>query len=124
LFIAKLNRNPSHGSTRTKGSSNKSETVEVALDGRIAPGYGEATFYDKEGAATVLTKGKGILLPKGWYYRFHNTGGRPLIILRFGADKDKAAVDRTGIEGQPIPSRSRENNFVEPQPIEGSFWSL
>jgi oxalate decarboxylase/phosphoglucose isomerase-like protein (cupin superfamily) len=84
----------------------------------------EATFYDKEGAATVLTKGKGILLPKGWYYRFHNTGGRPLIILRIGADQDKAAVDRTGIEGQPIPSRSRENNFVEPKPIEGSFWSL
>ena len=44
----------------------------------------------------------------------HNTGGRDLILLRFGADKDKAAVDRTGIEGQPIPSRSRENNFVEP----------
>ena len=81
---------------------------------------GEATFYDKEGAATVLTKGKGILLPKGWYYWFHNTGGRPLIVLRFGADKDKAAVNRTEIEGQ-IPSRSRENNFVEPQPIEGSF---
>jgi hypothetical protein len=55
---------------------------------------------------------------------FHNTGGRPLIVLRFGADKDKAAVDRTGIKGQPISSRSRENNFVEPQPIEGSFWSL
>jgi oxalate decarboxylase/phosphoglucose isomerase-like protein (cupin superfamily) len=43
---------------------------------------GEATFYDKEGAATVLTKGKGILLPKGWYYRFHNTGGKPLILPR------------------------------------------
>jgi hypothetical protein len=54
----------------------------------------------------------------------HNTGGRDLILLRFGADKAKAAVDRTGIEGQPIPSRSRENNFVERQPIEGSFWSL
>jgi len=57
-------------------------------------------------------------------HSFHNTGGRALIVLRFGADKDKAAVDRTGIEGQPIPSRSRENNFVERQPIEGSFWSL
>jgi oxalate decarboxylase/phosphoglucose isomerase-like protein (cupin superfamily) len=85
---------------------------------------GGATFYDKEGAAAVLTKGKGILLPKGWYDRCYNTGGRPLIILRFRADKDKAAVDQTGIDGQPIPSRSRENNFVEPQPIEGSFWSL
>jgi len=85
---------------------------------------GEATFYDKEDKATVVAKGMGILLPKGWYYRFHNTGGKPLIILRFGADKDKASVARTGIEGQSLPSKSRENNFVEPQPIEGSFWSL
>jgi hypothetical protein len=74
--------------------------------------------------ATVLTNGKGILLPKDCYDRFRNTGARPLIILRFGADKDKAAVGRTGIEGQPIPSRSRQNNCVEPQPVEGSFWSL
>jgi hypothetical protein len=39
-FIAKLNRNPCHGSIRTKGSSNKSETMEVALDSRIAAGHG------------------------------------------------------------------------------------
>jgi hypothetical protein len=55
---------------------------------------------------------------------FHNTGGRPLIVLRFGADKDEAAADRTRIEGRPIPSRSRENNFVEAQSVEGGFWSL
>jgi oxalate decarboxylase/phosphoglucose isomerase-like protein (cupin superfamily) len=85
---------------------------------------GEATFYDREGKATILEKGRGILLPKGWYYRFHNTGGKPLIVLRFGADKDKASVARTGTEGESLPSKSRENNFVEPQPIEGSFWSL
>jgi mannose-6-phosphate isomerase-like protein (cupin superfamily) len=85
---------------------------------------GEATFYDKEGKATVLAKGKGILLPKGYTYRFHNTGGEPLIILRFGADKENTSVIRTGIKGESIPSQSRENNYVEPEPIEGSYWSL
>ena len=97
--------------------------------GKIFPTKPKISYCTKTKAlyqiwATVLTNGKGILLPRGCYDRFRNTGGRPLIILRFGADKDKAAVDRTGIEGEPIPSRSRENNFVEPQPIEGSFWSL
>jgi len=30
------------------------------------------------------------------------------------------AADRTGIEGQPIPSRSRENNFIEPHCARGA----
>jgi hypothetical protein len=34
LIMTKLKPNPSHASTRTQGSSSKSETVEVALDGR------------------------------------------------------------------------------------------
>jgi mannose-6-phosphate isomerase-like protein (cupin superfamily) len=85
---------------------------------------GEATFYDKEDKTTVVGKGKGILLPKGVYYRFHNTGDKPLILLRFGADKERPAVSRTGIEGRPLPFNSPENNFVESKPVEGSYWSL
>ncbi|TMA89376.1 MAG: cupin domain-containing protein [Deltaproteobacteria bacterium] len=84
---------------------------------------GEATFYDRAGNATALNKGKGIL-PKGWFYRFHNSGGKPLVLLRFGADPDRPEVTRTGITGNPLESRSRENNFVAPEPIEGSYWSL
>ena len=85
---------------------------------------GEATFYDSAGNTTVLNKGKGILLPKGWIYRFHNSGGNPLVLLRFGADLDRPELSRTGITGKPLESRSRENNFVVPEPIEGSYWSL
>ena len=85
---------------------------------------GEATFYDKAGNTTVLNKGKSILLPKGWHYRIHNSGGKPLVLLRFGADPDRPEVSRTGITGNPLESRSRENNFVAPEPIEGSYWSL
>jgi mannose-6-phosphate isomerase-like protein (cupin superfamily) len=85
---------------------------------------GELTFYDKAGNATLLNKGKGILLPKSWIYRFHNSGGKPLVLLRFGADPDRPEVSRTGITGYPLESRSRENNFVAAEPIEGSYWSL
>src|SRR5688572_20729427 len=35
---------------------------------------GEATFYDPDGQATVLKKHQGILMPRGAFYRFHNTG--------------------------------------------------
>ncbi|HEV8726209.1 MAG TPA: cupin domain-containing protein [Candidatus Binatia bacterium] len=85
---------------------------------------GEATFYDRAGNTTVLNKGKGILLPKGWFYRFHNSGGKPLVLLRFGADPDRPEVSRPGVTGNPLESRSRENNFVAAEPIEGSYWSL
>ena len=91
--------------------------VFVVLDG-------EATFYDEAGNATLLTKGKGILLPKGWHYRFHNSGGKPLVLLRFGADPDRPEVSRTGMTGNPLEAHSRENNFVPAEAIEGSYWSL
>ena len=38
---------------------------------------GQATFYDKEGKATVLNKGEGIMLPDGYYYYFESTGTVP-----------------------------------------------
>ena len=50
--------------------------------------------------------------------------GVPLIILRFGADKEHAAEYRTSVEGTDLPPHSAENNFVLPEPIEGSSWSL
>ncbi len=84
---------------------------------------GEATFYDKKGETTVLGKGQGILIPKGWYYWFQNTGGKPLIMLRFGASKE-AAISRLGIEGRPLPSNSPENKHVDAVPIKGSDWTF
>lgn len=85
---------------------------------------GEATFYDKEGKATVVKKGRGILIPKKWHYWFQNSGGKPLIILRFGASREEAVTARTGIDGRALPSNSKENKHVEAVPVEGSYWSL
>ena len=85
---------------------------------------GEATFYDKEEKTTVLRKGQGILIPKKWHYWFQNSGGKPLILLRFGASKKGDVIDRKGIDGRPLPSRSKENKHVDAVPLEGSYWSL
>ena len=85
---------------------------------------GEATFYNKEEGVTVVRKGEGILIPKKWYYWFQNTGGKPLIILRFGASREGGMIARTGTDGKPLPSRSAENKHVDAVPIEGNYWSL
>jgi oxalate decarboxylase/phosphoglucose isomerase-like protein (cupin superfamily) len=47
----------------------------------------------------VVEKGQEILVPKNCGYRFHNTGAVPLIIVRFGADKEHAAESRPSAEG-------------------------
>jgi mannose-6-phosphate isomerase-like protein (cupin superfamily) len=80
---------------------------------------GEATFYDKEDKATVLAKGMGILLPKGWYYRFHNTGGKPLIILRFGADKDKASSHEPESKANRCPLNRAKTTLLNHSPSKG-----
>jgi len=85
---------------------------------------GEATFYDKENNTTVVKKGQGILLPEGWYYRFLNTGGKPLYFLRFGALREKPEISRIGSDGASLPGNSVENKHVEAVPAEGMEWSL
>lgn len=85
---------------------------------------GEATFYDKDEKATVVKKGQGMMLPKGCFYWFQSTGGKPLILLRFGANKERPEVSRIGIEGRPLPGDSIENKHTDPVLIEGSVWSL
>ena len=46
---------------------------------------GEATFLDPDGKTLTLRNQQGIMLPRGCYYRFTNTGDRPLVMLRSGA---------------------------------------
>src|SRR6266508_2033974 len=43
---------------------------------------GQATFHDKGGNATVVNRNEGIMLPRGTYYRFYNSGDDNLVLLR------------------------------------------
>lgn len=52
---------------------------------------GEATFYDADGTATVITKHRGIMLPRGTYYRFCNSGEGNLVLLRAGGGRKPEA---------------------------------
>lgn len=82
---------------------------------------GEVTFFDKDGGETVLHKYQGIMIPKGAYYRYLNTGGENLFLLRVGAKLGEQNQEETRLrpDGTHIPSYSAENHHVEGVPIPG-----
>ena len=84
----------------------------------------EATFYDKEGNATVRKKGQGIVLPEGYYYRFENSGGKPLALLRFSAWKAGRKVARVEATGRSRGEDATEYEHVDGAPVAGQYWQL
>ena len=89
---------------------------------------GEVTFFDENGGETVLGPHQGIMLPRGAYYRYLNTGPGNLMILRVGAgQRPKRAQgegdSRLGPDGRPLPSGSAENHHIEGVPIPGKFFA-
>ena len=87
---------------------------------------GEVTFFDENGEGTVIGQHEGIMIPKGAYYRYLNTGGRNLFLLRVGAQRDVSGGVQTRVkpDGGEIPGHSTENFHVDPVPIEGKFFGF
>lgn len=86
---------------------------------------GEVTFFDENGTETVLGPYQGIMLPKGAYYRYLNTGPGNLMILRAGGGQKPKRADgeaRLGPDGRPLPSGSAENHHIEGVPVPGKFF--
>lgn len=83
---------------------------------------GKAKFHGKDGEVAELTRNQGILLPAGCLYSFTSCGDEPLVLLRMGAEKNKAPVRRIGPDGQPLPGKSKANKHVDAVPIEGVFY--
>ena len=81
---------------------------------------GEVTFFDETGAGSVLGQYEGIMIPKGAYYRYLNTGGRNLFLLRVGAQlPTPEGITRVKPDGSSIPADSADNHHVDPVAIEG-----
>ncbi len=87
---------------------------------------GEVTFFDENGTETVLGPYQGIMLPRGAYYRYLNTGPGNLMILRVGAGqrpkRGEGEAMRLGPDGRPLPSGSAENYHIEGVPVPGKFF--
>jgi mannose-6-phosphate isomerase-like protein (cupin superfamily) len=86
---------------------------------------GEVTFFDKEGNGTVVKPYQGIMIPRGAYYRYLNTGPGNLIVLRVGAGSKRKGTSenpRIGPNGRALPGHSAENKHIEPVFIPGKFF--
>ena len=85
---------------------------------------GEVTFFDEHGEGKVLGQYEGIMIPKGAYYRYLNTGGRNLFMLRVGAQRDTSGGIQTRVkpDGSAIPGESTDNFHIDPVEIEGKFF--
>jgi mannose-6-phosphate isomerase-like protein (cupin superfamily) len=85
---------------------------------------GEVTFFDDTGEGKVLRQYEGIMIPKGAYYRYLNTGGRNLFLLRVGAKLGAQQGEETRVrtDGTPLPSNSSENHHVDGVSIPGKVW--
>jgi mannose-6-phosphate isomerase-like protein (cupin superfamily) len=81
---------------------------------------GTATFTGLNGEVTKLNKHGAIVLPKGCFYQFANYDEEPLVMIRFGAHKEK--IDhRINPDGKQIGGRAAEG-YGEPELIENAFF--
>ena len=85
---------------------------------------GEVTFFDENGNGAVLIPYQGIMIPRGAYYRYLNTGSGNLIVLRVGAGtrRKDGKNSRIGPNGHALPGDSAENKHVDGVPIPGKFF--
>ena len=84
---------------------------------------GEGTFFDEEGNETTLKPFQGIMIPKGAYYRYLNTGKGNLMVVRVGGGtKTDAVASRIDPDGKPLHTNSEDNKYIEGVPIPGKFF--
>lgn len=88
---------------------------------------GEMSVFDEKGNEMKLKPYQGVMLPKGAYYRYLNTGAGNLVVLRIGstvADKPQAGqAMRVRPDGRPIMGGSVENKSLPPIVDPGKFFA-
>jgi mannose-6-phosphate isomerase-like protein (cupin superfamily) len=88
---------------------------------------GEMSVFDEKGNEMKLKPYQGVMLPKGAYYRYLNTGEGNLVVLRIGAHtKDKPSKGeamRVMPDGTPILGGSVENKSLPPIEMPGKFFA-
>ena len=79
---------------------------------------GQMSVFDEKGNEMKLEKYQGVMLPKGAYYRYLNTGKENLVVLRIGAGvkgQPQGGVEmRVRPDGKPLLAESAENKTVPP----------
>jgi mannose-6-phosphate isomerase-like protein (cupin superfamily) len=79
---------------------------------------GEMSVFDEKGNEMKVKQYQGVLIPRGAYYRYLNTGSGNLVVLRIGAgigaQPQGGKEMRMRPDGKPLPAESAENKTVPP----------
>jgi mannose-6-phosphate isomerase-like protein (cupin superfamily) len=88
---------------------------------------GEMSVFDETGRELKVEKYQGVMIPKGAYYRYLNTGAGNLVVLRIGAGVKGQAQGgeamRVRPDGQPLLAGSVENKTLPPIEDAGKFFA-
>lgn len=88
---------------------------------------GEMSVFDEKGEEIRLKPYQGVMLPKGAYYRYLNTGTENLVVLRLAAytpdQPPKGQATRVMSDGTPILGGSEENRSLPPIEMPGKFFA-
>lgn len=79
---------------------------------------GQMSVFDEKGGEIKVEKYQGVMIPKGAYYRYLNTGAENLVVIRVGAGikgKPQGGEEmRVRPDGKPLLAYSEENKTVPP----------
>ena len=79
---------------------------------------GQMSVFDEKGNEIKVGKHQGVMIPRGAYYRYLNTGSENLVVIRVGAGikgQPQGGVEmRVRPDGKPLLSSSEENKTVPP----------
>jgi mannose-6-phosphate isomerase-like protein (cupin superfamily) len=79
---------------------------------------GQMSVFDEKGNELKVEKYQGVMLPRGAYYRYLNTGEGNLVVIRVAAGikgKPQGGGDmRVRPDGKPLLADSAENKTVPP----------
>jgi mannose-6-phosphate isomerase-like protein (cupin superfamily) len=88
---------------------------------------GEMSVFDETGRQMKVQQYQGVMIPRGAYYRYLNTGTGNLVVLRIGAGgKSQTQVGeamRVRPDGQPLLAGSVENKTLPPIEMPGKFFA-
>jgi mannose-6-phosphate isomerase-like protein (cupin superfamily) len=88
---------------------------------------GEMSVFDEKGNELQVKQYQGVMIPRGAYYRYLNTGTGNLVVLRIGAGVKGQAQGgeamRVRPDGLPLLAGSVENKTLPPIEDPGKFFA-
>ena len=86
---------------------------------------GQMSVFDEKGNEMEVKQYQGVMLPKGAYYRYLNTGEGNLVVLRIGAGIKGQAQGgkemRLGVDGKPVVTGTPQNRNLPPIEMDKFF---